>query len=673
MVRALLAMTCCVLGQPQERPSVPSGAELAKSHRLEVLPAAVDGVPIRVVAADDGSPVADALVVRVVEAQFSSSFNHGLRRGLDSFDVLRRAGRSRLTASDGTTFVEPTDGWEIAVFAFRGADFGRTTVELHDRSEHVIELGSRGLPVTVRGADGTPRAGIPLALATCAFTSFDLGAWQGTTDVAGRVVIPALDLERHCHRTCGRQAGVVFSFPAFGSAFRPLDAADHEPVELVLPECGEVVVDLVDADRKPWSAERLRKSDALLIVVPKSARRAGLDRHGADGWPSNVEVPCSDSRIRLPRVEVGLRLELWVESESGRFASADRIELAGPTMAGEIVRAAIEVMGDEAEEASAAEADESSDSPSLMDESDSNRASESSIPLRVLADVPIRPLELRARLRRMVAGSAETSDTVADPDLSSESWIDARGATTIRRVPEGEWAVALTLAHGYSTLIAPSLLAEFDHVTVPPRAFVVDPRLLAIDLRGKLRRLCFEVVDADGRALSGSVRFRNPATGALEDERGFESGTCDVLTKADDERIAVLSADRFRPAEIDSAASRERVVLRPGIPIRLVLDPKSKLPTAPNTRLYVGVSERPRCGAPPDPDAEDFDVRTVAIKPGGSASFAIPEAGDRRVVLLVTHDADEEGATYEELATVAPTIQVEDRDDEQLFVVALAE
>jgi hypothetical protein len=680
-------------------PGEPGGAELAKLHGLAILPVCADGVPIRVVDAKSGKAVGDALVVRVVEAQFAACFSSEYYRELDSYRLLQCIGKSRLTASDGTTRVEPPSGWEVAVFAFRGRDFGRATIELHDSSEHVVAIAPRQLDVEVVDATGRPQKEIPLALATCSFAAFDPGAWRGVTGVDGRVSIPALDLERHVHRTCGRRATVVFDLPARGNAPRSLDTPQLEPVRLVLPECGELVVDLLDASGEPYPIERLRAHSASLVVRPEGLGGFGVDRARPLRFEdaSIVKVPCRSSRIHLPLVEVGMPLTVWVDVDEWSVENGNatcstsslewcnspdscRVAVAALTSRGEVRHVVLREKPDSAVDEAPAQGVASEAAtvvrpevppPSSMDEEDTERAVQSSIAVRVLCDVPIRPLELRARLRSESAADPQKLEAEVDPDVSSEAWIDPKGLTTIRRVPEGDWTVALLLCHGYSTAVAPVELARFEHVHVAPISYVRDPRLLAIDLRGMLRRRHVDAVDSDGRPLSGVVHLRDPKSGKFDSDRDLDGGVCDFLTTKDDARRLVVAVDRFRPVDLAATDTVSHVVLRRGLPVRLTLDPNATRPTGSPKKLFVGVCERPRCGQPADVEAEDATVRTVPLEPGGTASFDVPESGDWRVILLATKDEPVDAApSYERLDAQPPTIHVDERDGEQLFTVA---
>jgi len=266
----------------------------------------------------------------------------------------------------------------------------------------------------------------------------------------------------------------------------------------------------------------------------------------------------------------------------------------------------------------------------------------------------------------------------SDPDSNffvdlpgDETWLDVTGHATMRGVRAGHWTVAIVLSNSELSM-QDAVLTEIPDVDVVPRQYVRDPRLQAIDLRGKLRHHRFFVTDPDGRSVSGSL-FRKES-----DESGatwvadFDEGDIALVTAAADARPIVLAAERFRPLTLEPKSKESHVVLPRGIPIRVVLDPAATLQKTPGAKLYVGVPEFPRCGRPPDPGEEDDSVRTFEIEAGGSVRFEIPEPGDWRVVFLSSMPGPDGDETFERRDARAPTIHVEDADVEQTFVVAPA-
>src|SRR5262249_45353577 len=141
----------------------------------------------------------------------------------------------------------------------------------------------------------------------------------------------------------------------------------------------------------------------------------------------------------------------------------------------------------------------------------------------------------------------------------------------------------------------------------------------------------------------------------------FEHGRCDVTTAASDARRVFVAVDRFRPFELDpkGESGTTRVVMKRGIPIRVVLEPPLK-PVEGDDRIFIGYPWRPRCGGAADEDLENESVRTFEVAPGGSATFDIPEPGDWRVIFLCPiHRLDDE--VFDQRAACDRTIHVEDR------------
>jgi len=233
-------------------PAAPlSAAELAKAYGLALQPAPADGVPIRVVDAASGKPVGNALVVSIDEYVFTYAdvdYDDGETRTARS--LLRREGSAWATSSDGVARIAvPTA--PLSVFVWSGEKFGRTTVEVHDRAEHVVPIAPRSLLVEVVDRDGRPQAGVPIQMAKCSLEPESTGTTVGTTGADGRFAIPALELERGVHRSCGRRDLVMLGSLIVGRELRAADAPVLEPVKFVLPECGSVEVELQDAQGRP--------------------------------------------------------------------------------------------------------------------------------------------------------------------------------------------------------------------------------------------------------------------------------------------------------------------------------------------------------------------------------------------------------------------------------------
>jgi len=668
------AIRCGSTNPAPPEPAAPlSAAELAKSYGLVLQPAPADGVPIRVVDAVSGKPVGDALVVSIDEYLFTyadTDYEDGEERNARS--LLRREGSAWATGCEGLARVaDPTA--PLSVFVWSGEKFGRTTVEVHDRAEHVVPIAPRSLLVEVVNRDGRPQAGVPIQMAKCSLDPESIGATVGTTGADGRFAIPALELERGVHRTCGRRDLVMLGLLIIGRELRGADAPVLEPVKFVLPECGSVEVELQDAQGRP-----LRKDSgpafSVGLFVEGSWRRVGRAPDWVQDWPErSLEVPFVDGHCRLDRVELGatlnFRLEIGSSARSFTFddlkpvgASADATTVRGPTTAGESTHVVLRAewfgapvdgaVATSAKDASVAIPDDSSDAtaPEAVDSPDAR----SSVAVSVRVDVPIDPCRLRVRL-----------DGNRDPhEHDSNAWIDVNGRATVRNVPAGLHSIEITWS-SFSDVDPDVVLHESAPFEVAPAQHLREPRLLDVDLRGRLRRLHLDVVDAAGRPLSGFVRTSREGDAAFESSDRFEDGRADLLTLAGNDVRTEIVVQRFRPLVLDPRSDSKRVVLKRGIPIRLALAPGFEMPDASQleARLDVGVSELPHFVWDRD------ELRTVEIRPGADLRFELAEPGSWPLVFRIRREGVNGEENVEESHLLDTTIDVQDRADEQTFVI----
>ena len=312
-----------------ERAEAWSALEFADKLGLDPRRSESDGVPIRVTDAKTKEPAADALVVTVDEWEFIMRYASEEEPERDAWTQLREIGTAWLTDESGRTNVAASNKRQ-SVFAFRGDDFGRILLEVFDRAEQTLEISDRSLLVEVVDREGRGVAAAPVALGSCVESLDWLGAWRGTTDADGRVRIPALALERDVHYGCGRRPIVTFDFPTRVYETSQLDPTTLDPVRIVMPECGSLEVELQGPDGRRLEDEAIVELGAYARAEPR-----GLDRGVESTSVRSSRLPVRDGRLVLPRVEVGLDLELQVESETRRFAWTTA---KGPDRAGEVRR-----------------------------------------------------------------------------------------------------------------------------------------------------------------------------------------------------------------------------------------------------------------------------------------------------------------------------------------------
>jgi hypothetical protein len=632
-----------------------------------------------VVDAASGKPVGGALVVSVEESEFTYHENDQVNvdgRGSGQY-WLRKLGRAYATSADGRVVV-PAPTAPRSLFIWSGANFGRTTLEVHDRAEHVVALAPRSLRVEVVDRAGQPQAGVPIQLATCSLYPMSFGTTVGVTGADGRIDIPALELERGAHRSCGRRDRVMLGAPIAGGEMRAADARVLEPVKFVLPECGSVEVELQDAQGRP-----LRKDSAPAHVLALAlsissfgpSTSAGAEP-GAQRHMRSLRVPFVDGHCHLDRVELGADLQfqlrvLWRDSSYGDenlhavgASEPDWSHVRGPVKAGEVRHVVLRAgfFGARVEDS---DPDSKMDEPAEIPDDLSGAAAHepsavlcprSSVAISVRLDVPIEPCWLRVRLD----GNRDPNENDSNP------WIDVNGRATLRNVPAGTHSIEITRSNLSSSYWEEEVvLHESGQFEVAPAEHLRDPRLMDIDLRGRLRPRHLEIVDRDGSPLSGFV-FQTGAERPKYDKRmGFERGRADFLAIVGDGLSTYIAANRFRPQVLAPDSTVRRAVLERGIPIRLTLAPGFELPDASRleARLYVGVSELPHFVNIRD------ELRALELVPGADLRFELAEPGKWPVVFLVGRKAEFDREQRSESNLINETITVLDRADEQTFVI----
>lgn len=647
--------------------------QLAKGYGLEIRPAVPDGVPIRVLDAATGKPVAGALVVSVDESEFTywDAGDGGIKWNARS--LLLDCGQAYVTAPDGVVRVAAPDD-PRSVFVWHGRDFGRTTLEEHDPSEHVVTVAPRALMVAVVDKSGKPQAGVPIQVGKCALEPMSLGTTVGITGPDGRFAIPALELERGIHRSCGRRALIMLGVPIGAFELRAIDAPELNPVKFVLPDCGTVDFDLQTTHPWPPTGEHASwPRFRLLVESSKRGERRGLERQKETDSERSISIPLDHPPYRLERVEVGTTLEFRLEIdldessmtyEQLNVIGADgvaRSHVDGPSRAGERVHLLVrsESLGEPPE--SSPKEEPNAEAQQVLDKArEEDRARQeqfekeasvaSSIDVSLLLDVPIEACWLCARL----------DDNHEPNESNSCPWIDVNGRATMRAVPPGMHSVTIT-ERRMSNEYCDVPLVRIDDVDVEPRQHVRDPRLLNIDLRGRLRAHHLLVSDGDGHPLSGFVRFTRDGDPHYAGQMWFEDGRASFLTAVDDGVRASIAATRYRKLPLDLNSSEgtdapRRVFMQHGIRIRLQLNRDLELPNPSYDALYVGVSEMPHWFETLE------DLRTVQLRKGADLTFEMAEAGDWSVIFLRSHDDGTDEPKVTECKSVETTISVKDDD-----------
>ena len=556
---ALRVVCLLVVGFLPSRCAAPppphDGRAIADEFGLVIAPAPPSGVAIRVVDDASGAAVADALVVAVDETMFGWICGEDGEPEHDAAWRMRDLGVASLSDRAGATRV-PLPTRPMTVMAFHGERFGRATVEAHDPLDQVVRIAPRTLEVEVVDAEGRPLAGVPVALDTPCNVHHELG-FVRESDARGRVTIEGHDLERNVHWGCGRETVVEFSFPSRAYALRAIDDAQIEPVRLVAPPTSRLVVELRDLDDRPLGAPALVKCVTWLPWI---------ERHDFDpfwpelGWQRESWRRSDGGRVDLGPFEIGLLASVSVECAGYEFEPQT---FAPPGTAGETRVVVMRAHG------------RSEEKPSREYPPEVG----SSVEATVLVDDPVIRERLALELRPERADGNESNEST--PDHRVETWSAWHGSrVVVRDVPPGRFRATLVVGDPDDRR---ATLAEWDGLVVPERGVLRDPRLQAIDLRGRFVQYLLEVVDETGRPLHGVISVES-ADGAV-DTWQFSEGREDLIGLTPIRR-ATLFANGRRTVTISPVAARQRVVLERGWPIRVALPPAIRLPVG----FVLGVS-----------------------------------------------------------------------------------
>ena len=211
-----------------------------------------------------------------------------------------------------------------------------------------------------------------------------------------------------------------------------------------------------------------------------------------------------------------------------------------------------------------------------------------------------------------------------------------------------------------------SVLAEIPGIAVEEGKKTRDPRLNPVDLRGKIRILRLDVVDASGKKVrpfytgfdkeSGDSSFLFPGNGTL------------FLPMAETARLFV-TAPGYRGRVVSLTGGKVRVVLEKGIEVRLSLAEKEVIPDPP-LRLGVGLMPLPRKkGGPPRLAFLPFtgDIRWFDRE--GILTFHLSFPGKYRVFWTLSENSGN-GGNFPEIGEKEKNlIQVEDRPGPQVITV----
>ncbi|RMH02607.1 MAG: hypothetical protein D6702_08185 [Planctomycetota bacterium] len=298
-----------------------------------------DAIRVRVLAPDGETPVVGAEVIAIDGAEADQrKAMLALRRGQTVPEILRRLGVRYRTGADGTVRVRAFPSG--AVFAALDRKGIRLVIEEEPGPEVELVLQPRTrVEAQVFGPDGRPVAEVPVGLVV------GVGGWEQTLmtrTTEGRDGIarfedflPVLSLDPLPTVRAELGLDLPLSEPVRES-FAPAEPP-AEPVLLLLPETGSVVVEVRDLEGDPVPDG----TEVFLGIAPEEEDGAGPPLPPWMRTPSNPSVAeTRHGEARFPFVGLGLRLRA-----GARPAFWPRpliVDATGPEAPGQTVRIRLE-------------------------------------------------------------------------------------------------------------------------------------------------------------------------------------------------------------------------------------------------------------------------------------------------------------------------------------------
>ena len=223
----------------------------------------------------------------------------------------------------------------------------------------------------------------------------------------------------------------------------------------------------------------------------------------------------------------------------------------------------------------------------------------------------------------------------------------------------------VTFRHGATA----DLLLEVPGVSVRGAEVAEDPRLTAVDLRGRIHRYHLRVVDADGRAIEGvraSYRTSEETSSWSARVLGVESKGGVLVFDTTREVLDVrVSAEGFRTRHLGRLDGDAMVTLEAGLSVKLVLSGGGRDLVGSEYVLYVGFYR----GSFEDPEL----ARGSWLGPEGEVRLTMPEPGSYCFAAAITcPDLDDGWFSMRDVQLGdPPRFEVLDTPDEQVFIVSI--
>lgn len=294
------------------------------------------GPRVQVLRGDPPQPVVGATVWFVTEPTATARLAGGTRP-LSRAEWPEAFGQ-RTTSGDDGVAVLPRSATAWLVAAAADGEFGFAAVPPRDRLQPLALLRDEQVVLVARHADGAPAAAAPLAIVQHRGDQQTRPLWQGEAGADGRVVVRHFQLVRDDQPTPpAEQFAALPLVPGATAVVFPGRPAAGEPVELLLPALGGVVVRVVDHRGTP-------------VLSPATVGIAGDQKVAfAGGDPFAVPrgllaqrrpKPVGDDPVLLPWHQVGTPVQAYARFDTDRQpAVADPVP--GPAAPGRRVEVAV--------------------------------------------------------------------------------------------------------------------------------------------------------------------------------------------------------------------------------------------------------------------------------------------------------------------------------------------
>jgi hypothetical protein len=202
-------------------------------------------------------------------------------------------------------------------------------------------------------------------------------------------------------------------------------------------------------------------------------------------------------------------------------------------------------------------------------------------------------------------------------------------------------------------------IARFDSIPLTAGERTVDPRLQAIDLRGRFQVTHLVVVDPDGQPVRNVIVRPNAdssgdrGTDGSAEATELELGVGDLVTTGTPPSIEI-EAEGFRSQHAALDPPQTRITLRRGLEVVVDLDPS--IPGLPESCFYV-VSL-----APGDFKESTEDAATASFQHDSARSIRAGRPGDCAVQLWLARYFDRRTFGMNELKSGRVQVRVEDSD-----------